>query len=213
MNTLGQRIAFYRKAKKMSQAQLAEACGWASQSRVGNYEKDTREPSLADLSLLADKLGIDRTLLTGDKPPPPVTNAIPEKYFKSSYAFPVVSWVSAGLGCEALQKEYYEDYINTDINAGENGFWLEVKGDSMTAQKGISFPEGMHILVNPDTYVRGNDFIVAKLIDTNEATFKQYVEEAGIKYLKPLNSAYKMQELDARWQVIGKVVDARWRLS
>lgn len=212
MNTLGKRIAFYRKAKKMSQAQLAEACGWSSQSRIGNYEKDIREPSLADLNIIAKKLDINRALLTGDKSPLPVANAIPEKYFKTSYAFPVVSWVSAGLGCEAMQSEYYEDYINTDINAGKYGFWLEVKGDSMTAQTGISFPEGMYILINPEMQLKNSDFIVAKLIETNEATFKQYIEEAGIKYLKPLNSAYRMRELNECWKIVGKVVDARWRL-
>lgn len=212
MKTLGQRIAFYRKAKKMSQAQLAEACGWASQSRIGNYEKDIREPSLADLGLIADKLGIDRVLLTGDQDPLPFKDAIPQKYFKSTYTYPVISWVSAGLTCETWQPEYINDYINTDINAGKNGFWLKVKGDSMTSLTGISFPDGMFILVNPDLHVKNYNFVVAKIIENNEATFKQYIEEAGIKYLKPLNNTYKTTVLNEGWQIIGKVVDARWRL-
>lgn len=212
MKTLGQRIAFYRKAKKISQAQLAELCGWGSQSRIGNYEKDIREPSLSDLSLLSEKLGIDRALLTGDLDPLPFKEAIPVSNFRATYTYPVISWVSAGLVNEAIQPDYIEDYVNSDINAGEKGFWLKVKGDSMTSNNGISFPDGMYILINPNIMIKNYDFTVAKLIESNEATFKQYVEESGIKYLKPLNSSYKMQELDSRWQIVGKVVDARWRL-
>ena len=52
METLGQRIKRLRKSKGLSQQQLAEACGWSSQSRIGNYESDLREPALSDLLLL-----------------------------------------------------------------------------------------------------------------------------------------------------------------
>lgn len=47
----------------MSQAQLAEACGWKSQSRVGNYEVGTREPTLADIAAIASALGVDQSEL------------------------------------------------------------------------------------------------------------------------------------------------------
>ncbi|MBT9299779.1 XRE family transcriptional regulator [Pseudomonas sp. TAE6080] len=58
MNTLGNRIKQYRKAKGMSQQALAFACGWESQSRIGNYEKGTRQPNLQDLEKLAGALGV-----------------------------------------------------------------------------------------------------------------------------------------------------------
>jgi len=58
MNTLGQRIKQLRKAKGLSQQALAFACGWESQSRIGNYEKGTRQPNLDDLEKLAHVLGI-----------------------------------------------------------------------------------------------------------------------------------------------------------
>jgi len=38
---------------ELSQAELATQCNWNSQSRVANYEKDLREPSLDDLAMLA----------------------------------------------------------------------------------------------------------------------------------------------------------------
>ncbi|WP_237178867.1 XRE family transcriptional regulator [Pseudomonas versuta] len=42
----------------MSQQALALACGWESQSRIGNYEKGTRQPNLEDMEKIASVLGI-----------------------------------------------------------------------------------------------------------------------------------------------------------
>lgn len=58
MKTLGSRIKHYRNTRGWSQGELAEACGWVSQSRIGNYEVDKREPSMADLKVIADALGV-----------------------------------------------------------------------------------------------------------------------------------------------------------
>lgn len=69
MNSLGKRIKHFREAKGWSQGELAEACGWASQSRVGNYEVDKREPSLDDLRTIARLLGVTLFDLLGDSEP------------------------------------------------------------------------------------------------------------------------------------------------
>lgn len=61
--SLAQRIKRFRKAAGLSQADLADACGWKSQSRVGNYEVGTREPTLADISAIAEALGIQESEL------------------------------------------------------------------------------------------------------------------------------------------------------
>lgn len=64
--SLAMRIKRYRKAAGLSQADLADACGWKSQSRVGNYEAGTREPTLADIAVIAEALGIQQAdLLIG----------------------------------------------------------------------------------------------------------------------------------------------------
>ncbi|MFJ2526236.1 XRE family transcriptional regulator [Pseudomonas capeferrum] len=67
--SLSQRIKRLRKATGMSQAQLADACGWKSQSRVGNYEAGTREPTLADIASIASALGVDQSELLLNSPP------------------------------------------------------------------------------------------------------------------------------------------------
>lgn len=43
----------------MTQAQLAEACGWEGQSRVSNYETGEREPDLEDLLTIAKETGVN----------------------------------------------------------------------------------------------------------------------------------------------------------
>lgn len=67
--SLAQRIKRLRKAVGLSQAELAEACGWKSQSRVGNYEAGTREPTLADIAMIAEALEVKESdLLIGLAP-------------------------------------------------------------------------------------------------------------------------------------------------
>lgn len=62
MNELAERIKRARKNAGLSQAQLAEACGW-SQSRVGNYEAGSREPSFADIDSMAKALRVSQAEL------------------------------------------------------------------------------------------------------------------------------------------------------
>ncbi|MFS2091731.1 XRE family transcriptional regulator [Pseudomonas sp. Pseusp11] len=75
---LGQRIKRLRKAAGISQAQLAEACGWKSQSRVGNYEAGTREPTLADIAAMAKAIGVDESeiLLRTSGTPSTIVSAV-----------------------------------------------------------------------------------------------------------------------------------------
>jgi len=75
--SLSQRIKRLRKATGMSQAQLADACGWKSQSRVGNYEAGTREPTLADIASIASALGVDQSELLLNSPPPEIPSTQP----------------------------------------------------------------------------------------------------------------------------------------
>lgn len=59
METLGNRIARLRNAMGISQKALGEQCGWENgQARIGNYEKDKREPNLSDLRLIARALNV-----------------------------------------------------------------------------------------------------------------------------------------------------------
>ncbi|WP_253275143.1 LexA family protein [Pseudomonas syringae] len=51
------------------------------------------------------------------------------------------------------------------------------------------------------------------MTDTNEATFKQFYKDSGRSYLRPLNPVFSTIEIDEDWQIIGRVVDAKWPRS
>ncbi|VEJ54593.1 LexA family protein [Pragia fontium] len=127
-------------------------------------------------------------------------------------AYPLVSWVSAGSWLEAVEP-YNENDIDewpaTTENVGDNAFWLTVTGDSMTAPSGLSIPEGMIILVDPSVEPKSEKLVVAKLQDENKATFRRYIVESGVHYLKPLNPQYRMVEINENCKIIGVVVDAK----
>lgn len=59
MESLGQRIARLRREHGLSQGALGDLCGWEKgQARIGNYERDLREPNITDLRLLAKALEV-----------------------------------------------------------------------------------------------------------------------------------------------------------
>lgn len=132
------------------------------------------------------------------------------------YEYPEISWVQAGVAAEAMDLFNVGDFEAmhpSDAWAGPNGFWLKVKGPSMTSTNGMSFSEGMLILVAPGGDIENGQYVVAKLIDTNEATFKQFIWDSGRAYLKPLNPSFPTVEVDDTWLVVGRVVDAKWPRS
>lgn len=132
-----------------------------------------------------------------------------------SYRYPVISWVAAGDWAEAVEPfppGFSDRYEVSDYEAKGAAFWLEVKGDSMTAPSGTSIPEGMMILVDTDADASSGKLVVAKLTDSNEATFKKLIEDAGRRFLKPLNPEYPMLQVNGNCKIIGVVVRAMLRL-
>ncbi|MDQ6988489.1 MAG: XRE family transcriptional regulator [Mariprofundaceae bacterium] len=120
---------------------------------------------------------------------------------------PVVSWVQAGEWGEAVDSyEPYdaEKWIAIVGNVGEHAFALKIEGDSMLPE----FREGEYVAVDPAREVKNGSFVIAKLKDTNEATFKQFRLDTGRTYLKPLNSAYPIIDVtdNEQFHVCGVVI-------
>jgi SOS-response transcriptional repressor LexA len=128
---------------------------------------------------------------------------------------PVISWVQAGDWCEASDPYpagYSDEWERVPDQAGKHAFWLRVVGDSMTAPSGLSIPEGMLILVDPDYLAVSGRLVVAKLTDSQHVTFKRLIEDSGRRYLKPLNPAYPMIEVNGNCRIIGAVREAKVKL-
>lgn len=123
--------------------------------------------------------------------------------------YPLISWVAAGCwqeSCDNFQPGNADEWLQSTENAGPHGYWLEVKGPSMLP----TFAPGMRILVKPENFdITSGKFYIAKLLDTGETTFKQYLRDGGKGYLQPLNSAFPVIPISEGVQIIGMVIDGK----
>lgn len=201
IETIAVRIKRLREVKGLSQKALAELCGWASQSRIGNYESGTRSVSVEDAGVIARALDVATAeLLFGDNY---------QGHYKPEAKYPLISWVSAGAWCEAVEPhdaQTVDEWYESDCHIVGDAFWLRVQGDSMTAPTGLSVPEGMMVLFDTGKEAINGSFVIAKLTDANEATFKKLVIDAGSMYLKGLNPAYPLIPINGNCRIIGVAV-------
>jgi SOS-response transcriptional repressor LexA len=125
---------------------------------------------------------------------------------------PLISWVKAGQWHEA--QDLYtpgeaEEYLPCPASHGDLTFALRVNGDSMTAPYGKSYPHGCIIFVDPDQRggIVSGDRVIAKLNGDNAVTFKVFIDDAGTKFLKPLNPQHP--SITSEFRILGKVI-GKW---
>lgn len=104
---------------------------------------------------------------------------------------PLISWVQAGSWCEV--EDLYavgdaEEWMPCPTSHGPRTYALRVRGESMfNPHERRSFRDGDIIFVDPDKVAENGSPVIAKLDDSQEATFKQLVIEGEERYLKALN--------------------------
>jgi SOS-response transcriptional repressor LexA len=126
----------------------------------------------------------------------------------------VISWIQAGEFCESnvLELHDVEEWLPCPAHASDKAFGLRVKGDSMTSPHSgdRSYPEGIVIYVDPEVEVTSGRRVIAKSATSDEATFKTYVEDDGLKFLKPINPQFPMKEMTADVHICGVVIGSYW---
>lgn len=205
---IGERVKAKRLQMGLSQEELAVRSKTTQQSIVNVETGKTKSPR--NLLDLAKALNVSPEYLK-DGGESGNVSYIGVKESKGQY--PLVSWVSAGCWLEAVEpyrKDEIDVWPETTVDASDNSFWLRVKGDSMTSPVGFTVPEGMIILVDPEREPLSGKLVVAKLENENEATFKQYMVDAGRCYLKALNPHHPPTIVNGNCKIIGVVVDIKW---
>lgn len=204
MTTLGENLKKIRKAKKMTQKELAQKSG-VKQSVISDLETGNAK-STGSILELANALGVtaeelkkgvfDETSLTN------VATVVPRMA-------PVLSWVQAGTmtNVEAVDMSQVEEWLPIPDGDCEKCFYLKVQGLSNYPE----FHEGDYILVDPTLPfgdMNSGDIIVVRKFD--DATFKRLViEPDGTKYLQAINPEFKPNiiPLDENCEFVGEVVD------
>jgi SOS-response transcriptional repressor LexA len=211
------RLKAARRHGKLTQIELAQAVG-ISQTSITDLERG-KSQSTSFIAELAKACGVDplwlatgRGEMFGNASMANVSATI--QPYKEAKEYPLISWVVAGKweeSCDNFQPGDADEWLESNANAGAHGYWLEVRGLSMVAPNDtVSFPPRMRILVQPEGFdLVSGKFYIAKLMDTGETTFKQYIRDAGVEYLQPLNPSFKTLEITDNVQIIGRVIDAK----
>jgi SOS-response transcriptional repressor LexA len=213
MNTWSTRIKTRMKELELTQEELAGKMG-ITRGAVTHYLAGRRVPPLRQFQKLASVLKADPAWLqfgtTGERTSPPKKPTEKHEKVVVKYPMPILTWVQAAefVDVTKLKKDEIKESLPHFCTDKPRWYALRVKGDSMTAPLGNSrsFREGDIIIVDPDKEAVHGDFVVALLQRSKEATFKQYVSDGGIRYLKPLNTQYPIAQLDKGTHISGVVV-------
>jgi SOS-response transcriptional repressor LexA len=219
--TLGQRIKSLMIDKGITLQSMGDTCG-VSRGAVSNWHR-TSKIDKYNLEKVAIRLGVnEKELLYGipsESTAEGSTQGEPSNVRDVSKrpTVPLISSVRAGNWGEIND---HEPDLSERIDCYESrpsryAFALEIEGDSMENPNGNpSFPHGCIGIFDPEIEAKAGSYVVAKDVDTQQATFKRLMSDGGKWYLKPLNPAYPMMPIDANnKRIIGVLVEARVNLK
>lgn len=207
MNSWSTRIRDRMKTLGLTQEMLANKMG-ITRGAVAHYLAARRIPPLGQFKKLAAILKTDPAWLhygtNVEKISP--SKARDEKRELTKKPIPILSWEQVADFVDASKtNDEIKEFVPYFFTEQPRWYALRIKGDAMVGNH-ICFREGDFIIVDPDKMPTHGNFIVSLLPRAKEVTFKQYVVDGGIRYLKPLNPQYPMVEIDASTHVCGVVV-------
>lgn len=203
----------------VSQYALAKRSGVPQPTIQRILSGETQNPKADTLAALARALGEEYTSSQAARPSSSEDEPLQAETTTESVVrceilnteVPVVSWVQAGEMqdvCDPYPAGCSDEWLPCPSAHGPSTFALRVRGDSMVAPHGggRSYPEGTVIFVDPEQQPENGSRVVAKL--DGQATFKVLAEDAGRKYLRPLNPQYPTVEINGNVEIIGRVIGA-----
>ena len=188
-----------RKAKKLSQEQVAEAVG-VSRQAVAKWETGRSTPDTDTLQKLSSifKVSIDNLLGVEKSLDNAFTTA------GTDFAIPIIGTVKAGYNSLAYNEDFGVEYAN--VHNPKDYFYLIVKGDSMEPR----IKDGDLALVHKQNTLENGDLGVIVYGD-NEGTLKRFVKSDNMIILQPFNPEYEAKIITGddlnNVYIAGKVVE------
>ncbi len=214
MNSWAERIKLKMKELGLKQEELAQQLG-ITRGAVTHYLSGRRVPPLKQFHNLAAVLKTDPAWLqfgvTADNKKKSSDSQQRETISSQSNHHPIPILTSKQISKQPdvrrINKKSIEEWLANFYTDQPNWFAIRVQGDSMVSTTGQkSFYDGDIIIIDPTLNPKNGDYIVAVMPKNNDATFKQYIIDGGIKYLKPLNGQYPMIEVGSKYVYCGVVV-------
>lgn len=202
---IANRVREQRKALSLTQYQLAEQVGVAQNSIQKLESGETKNPR--NIEALARALKCTPEYLRFGIGDSKNINSNVSAGPSIKATAPLISWVQAGAWSEISEiKAYDAERYMCPVNCSDLTFVLKVQGVSMEPK----FYEGDLIFVDPEAECIHGSYVVARLDDDNQATFKQLIIEGGHKFLKAANPNWPEQliPINGNCTLVGKVVFA-----
>jgi SOS-response transcriptional repressor LexA len=198
------RLKSKMKELDLTQEELAKKLG-VTRSAVAHYVQGTRHPPLRQVIKLAAILKTDPAWLQFGESQETATSSS-QSIKKGSNRIPILDWHQT--------IDFHPDYLHDKYNYLEyfnrnriECYALLIKGDAMISpmNQSMSFPQGSYIIIDPNKAPKNGSYIITSS-SNKEAILRQYVEEGGIIYLKPLNPQYPLMQFERNTKILGVVV-------
>ena len=209
MSDIGHRISQLRRDLGWSQAELAQRCGWDSQSRISGYERGDRAPRERDWEIIAEALGCNKAWLVLGIGDPHIAHGVREEQATYSHfrSAPVLALEDLPLRLQADSAYLTDDgrpMRPLPTSAPLGAVWVKITGDTMINPAGApSLTPGAWALVEPCTHAKTGEIVAASV--NGSPTIRMIVEDAGQTYLKALNPTYPVIPVEGQLDILGVI--------
>lgn len=204
VRTRGRGVDIHNQLKSMGVFKTPQAVSkWLNGEAVA--EADSIEVLSSWLRVRREWLQYGVLPKTADSPP----HIIAIQGIEPQYRVPLLSWERATKGGLGAGRPHGHEgpYVYSAIALSPTAYALEVFGESMISfGQGRSYPPGTIIFIEPEVAVVSGDKVIAKMPNSDGATFKIYSEDAGRKLLLSVNPQYPTIDITNDFHIFGKVV-------
>lgn len=201
------------QAQNLRQDDIAETMG-KTQGAIGHWLTGRRMPNVNEVAQMINLTGVEKVILNGDGTIEDFDTNVQLARPTKSNSYPLISNIQAGVWTETFDFRDSEDYdyIDTEIDAGPDAFFLRISGMSMEPK----FCEGDLVLIDIRKRPHPGDYVAA-VNGTGEATLKRYRElgewsESGNPHFEliPLNPDFPtLSSMKQDIRIIGVAVEHR----